>query len=153
MANTYTQFNIHITFAVKGRDNILTTNFREDLFRYIAGILKNIGHYPLAVNGYKDHVHVFFELSPKNNISDIVREIKANSSRWINDNKFVPGKFSWQEGYAGFSYSRSQRNTVIQYILNQEKKHSTTTFRQEYLKLLNDFEIDFKDEYVFEFYE
>lgn len=153
MANTYTQLNIHIVFAVKGRENILTKNFRDDLFRYISGILKNTGQYPLAVNGYKDHVHVFFELNPKNSISDIVRDIKANSSKWINENKFVLGRFSWQEGFGVFSYSRSQRNTVIQYILNQEEKHSTTTFREEYLKLLHDFEIEFNDEYVFEFYE
>jgi len=153
MANTYTQFNIHIVFAVKERENVLTQNFRDELFRYITGILKNNEQYPLAVNGYKDHVHVFFELNPKYSVSDIVREIKANSSRWINDNKFILGKFSWQEGYGGFSYSRSQRNTVIQYIMNQEKKHSGTTFRQEYLKLLQDFEIEFKNEYVFDFFE
>jgi len=153
MANTYTQFNIHIVFAVKGRENVLTKNFRNDLFRYISGILKNSAQFPLAVNGYKDHVHVFFELNPKYSISDIVRDIKANSSKWINDNKFVLGKFSWQEGYGGFSYSRSQRNTVIQYIINQEEKHSGITFREEYLKLLHDFEIEFKNEYVFEFYD
>jgi len=153
MANNYTQFNIHIVFAVKGRENILAKNFRNDLFRYISGILRNVDQYPLAVNGYKDHVHVFFELNPKNSISYIVRDIKANSSKWINDNKFVLGKFSWQEGYGGFSYSRSQRDNVIQYIMNQEEKHAGTTFREEYLKLLQKFEIEFKNDYVFEFYE
>ena len=153
MANNYTQFNIHIIFAVKGRENILAKKFRNDLFQYISGILRNINQYPLAVNGYKDHVHVFFELNPKNSISDIVRDIKANSSKWINDNKFVLGKFSWQEGYGGFSYSRSQRDNVIKYIMNQEEKHAVTTFREEYLKLLQKFEIEFKNDYVFEFYE
>jgi REP element-mobilizing transposase RayT len=153
MANTYTQFNIHIVFAVKGRENILSKYFRENLFKYITGIINGLGHYSLAVNGYKDHVHVFFEYNPKYAISDVVRDIKANSSKWINENKFVLGKFSWQEGYGGFSYSRSQRNDVIQYIMNQEEHHQKRTFRDEYLKLLKDFEIEFKNEYVFEFYE
>jgi len=153
MANTYTQFNIHAVFAVKGRQNLLVNKFREDLFRYISGILKNKGQYPLAVNGYKDHVHIFFELNPSSSISDILRDVKANSSKWINENKLVVGKFSWQEGYGGFSYSRSQRDTVINYITNQEKHHSKSTFKEEYLELLRKFEIEFKDEYVFEFYD
>jgi len=152
MANTYTQFNIHIVFAVKGRENILAKNFRDDLFRYISGIINGLGHYSLAVNGYKDHVHVFFEYNPKSSISDVVRDIKANSSKWINENKFVAGKFSWQQGYGGFSYSRSQRAGVIQYIMNQEEHHGKKTFKAEYMKLLHDFEIDFKNEFVFEFY-
>lgn len=153
MANTYTQINIHAVFAVKGRQNLLVDKFREDLFKYISGILKNTGQYPLAVNGYKEHVHIFFELHPSSSISDIMRDVKANSSKWINENSFVVGKFAWQEGYGGFSYSRSQRDNVINYIINQEKHHAKSTFREEYLELLRKFEIDFKDEYVFEFYE
>jgi REP element-mobilizing transposase RayT len=153
MANTYTQINIHAVFAVKGRQNLLSEKYRSDLFRYISGILKNNGQYTLAVNGYKDHVHIFFELNPTSSISDMMREVKANSSKWINDNKLVVGKFSWQEGYGGFSYSRSQRDNVINYITNQETHHAKTTFREEYLELLRKFEIEFRDEYVFEFYE
>jgi len=153
MANTYTQINIHAVFAVKGRQNLLVDKFRNDLFRYIQGILKNQEQFALAVNGYKDHVHIFFELNPKYAISDIMRDVKASSSKWINDNKFVVGKFAWQEGYGGFSYSRSQRDNVINYIVNQENHHKKNTFKDEYLELLRKFEIEFKDEYVFEFYD
>lgn len=153
MANTYTQINIHAVFAVKGRQNLLVDKFRNDLFRYIQGILKNQEQFALAVNGYKDHVHIFFELNPKYGISDIMRDVKASSSKWINDNKFVVGKFAWQEGYGGFSYSRSQRDNVINYIVNQENHHKKNTFKDEYLELLRKFEIEFKDEYVFEFYD
>jgi putative transposase len=153
MANTYTQLNIHVVFAVKGRQNLLTKSIREELFRYISGILNNTGQYALAINGYKDHVHVFFEMQPAMALSDIVRIIKTNSSKWINDNRFIAGKFSWQEGYGGFSYSRSQRDVVINYIMNQEKHHAKNSFKEEYLELLQKFQIEFKDEYVFEFYE
>lgn len=153
MANTYSQINIHCVFAVKGRENIITKNFREDLHKYMHGILKNDSIYPLAIGGWKDHVHVFFELPPSMKISDIMRDLKAVTSKWINDNKLVKGKFQWQEGYGAFSYSRSQRNNVIQYIINQEEHHRIKTFREEYLDMLRKFEIEYKDEYVFEFYE
>ena len=124
MANTYSQLNIQCIFAVKGRNNILLKQFRNQVFQYIFGVLKNINQYPLAVNGYLDHVHVFFELNPSHSISDIMRIVKSNSSKWINENKFIPGKFQWQNGYGTFSYSRSQRNNVIQYIMNQEEHHA-----------------------------
>ena len=99
------------------------------------------------------NVHKFFEMQPTKSLSEIIRIVKANSSKWINDNKFVLGKFSWQEGYGGFSYSRSQRNNVIQYIMKQEEHHKIKTFREEYLELLKIFEIDFDEQYIFEFYE
>ena len=153
MANTYTQLNIHVVFSVRGRENILPAKKRPEIFKYISGILTNIDQYSLAVNGYKDHVHIFFEMQPTKSLSDIVRIVKANSSKWINDNKIIPGNFSWQEGYGGFSYSRSQRNNVIQYIMKQEEHHNKKTFREEYLELLKAFEIDFEEQYVFEFYE
>ena len=153
MANTYTQLNIHVVFAVKGRENILPSEMRQDLFRYISGILTNTNQFSLAVNGYKDHVHIFFEISPIKSVSEIVRIVKANSSKWINDNKLIAGKFSWQEGYGGFSYSRSQRDDVIKYIMKQEDHHSQKTFRVEYLSLLKSFEINFNEAYIFEFYE
>ena len=153
MANTYSQINIQCVFAVKGRENVIDKNFREELWKYMSGILKNNNAFPLAVGGYTDHVHVFFELPPNLNISDLMRDLKANSSKWINENKFAKAKFHWQEGYGAFSYSRSQRHQVINYIINQEKHHSKKTFREEYLELLRNFEIDFKQEYVFEFYD
>ena len=153
MANTYSQINIHCVFAVKGRENLISKEFRDELHRYMSGILKNDNAYPLSVGGWKDHVHVFFELHPDSKISDLMRMLKASSSKWINDNKFVKGKFQWQEGYGAFSYSRSQRNNVINYIMNQEDHHKKQTFREEYLELLTKFEIEFKNEYVFEFYD
>ncbi len=153
MANTYSQINIHCVFAVKGRENIITKIFRDELHKYMSGILRNDNAYPLAVGGWKDHVHVFFELNPNLKIADIMRMLKATSSKWINDNKMVKGKFQWQEGYGAFSYSRSQRNDVINYIMKQEEHHIKKTFKEEYLELLKKFEIEFNDEYLFEFYE
>ena len=153
MANTYTQFNMHIVFSVKGRNNFLSDKLRPELFRYITGIIKQKKHYSLAVNGYKDHVHIFFEYNPSFSVSDLIRDIKSGSSKWINDQKIIVGKFSWQEGYGGFSYSKSQRNSVINYIMNQEQHHKNKTFKEEYLQLLKDFDIEFQNEYVFEFYD
>jgi len=153
MANTYTQLSIHVVFAVKGRESSLHAKMRPELFKYISGILNKTNQFSLAVNGYKDHVHVFFELNPVNSLSEVVRIVKTNSSKWINENNLIPGKFSWQEGYGGFSYSRSQRDTVINYIINQEEHHKQKSFREEYLGILKTFQIDFEEQYVFEFYE
>ena len=153
MANTYTQINIQAVFSVKGRQNLITPYFRDDLFKYLSGILSNNNQFSLAVNGYKDHVHLLFELNPVTSLSDIIRIVKSSSSKWVNENHFVNRKFSWQEGYGAFSYSRSQRDRVINYIMNQEKHHQGKTFRKEYLDLLNKFEIEFKSHYVFEFYD
>jgi putative transposase len=153
MANTYSQINIHCVFAVKGRENIITNTFRNDLHKYMYGILKNDNVFPLAIGGWKDHVHVFFELKPDLKISDLMRMLKATSSKWINDNKLVLGKFQWQEGYGAFSYSRSQRDKVIDYILKQEEHHYRKTFREEYMDMLKKFAVEYKEEYVFEFYD
>lgn len=153
MANSYSQINIHVIIAVKGRERVLTQDYDEVLYKYIAGILKNHDQYTLAINGYLDHVHIFFELKPKTALADLVRVIKSNSSKWINENGFVKGKFQWQKGYAAFSYSRSQRNTVINYIKNQKEHHRKKTFKEEYLELLEKFQIDFDKKYLFEFYD
>ena len=153
MANTYSQVNIHCVFAVKGRENLITKSFKDDLHRYMSGILKNDGSFPLAVNGWLDHVHVFFELPMTMSISDQMRMLKATSSKWINDNKLVKGKFSWQEGYGAFSYAKSQRDVVINYIKNQEEHHQKQSFKQEYLELLEKFEIPYDERYIFEFYD
>ena len=153
MANTFTQMNVHGVFAVKGRENIITMDFRDELHKYIYGILAGIKQYPLAINGWKDHVHIFFEMLPVSNLSDIMQLVKANSSKWINTKKFVRGKFYWQEGYGGFTYSKSQRNEIIKYIMNQEKHHAKQTFREEYMNLLKKFEIKYDEKYLFEFYD
>lgn len=153
MPNTYSQISIQVVFAVKGRENILSEKWRSDLFKYISGIITGKGQIALAVNGWKDHVHTFFGLEPSVAISDVVRDIKSNSSKWINDNHFVKGKFQWQSGFGAFSYSRSQRDDVINYIARQEQHHATKTFKEEYLEMLKRAEIKFSDEYLFEFYD
>lgn len=134
MANTYTQINIHAVFATKGRENFILNSFNNQLFQYISGILKNINQFPLAVNGHKDHVHVFFELKSTDSVSNVLQILKTNSSKWINESKFLKGKFNWQNGYGAFSYSKSQRNDVIQYIINQEEHHKSKVLK---LNILN----------------
>lgn len=152
MANTFTQLNVHCVFAVKGRENIITRNFRGDLHRYMSGILNNDGAYPIAVGGWKDHVHVFFELPPALAVSKVIQMLKATSSKWINDHRLVHGRFSWQEGYGAFSHSRSQRDQVIRYIMEQEKHHAQRPFREEYLDMLRQNDIKYDEAYLFDFY-
>ena len=153
MANTYTQINVHVVFAVKGRENVIHGELMDQICKYMHGILVNLKQFPLAIGGYKNHVHLFFELNPDTGLSDIVEKTKSNTSKWVNDHKMMMGHFEWQRGYGGFSYSRSQRNKVIKYIMRQEDHHKGKTFREEYMDILNKFEIDFDDKYVFEFYE
>lgn len=153
MANTYTQLNIQAVFVVSRRENLLSDQLRPELFKYIAGILRNRNQFPLAVNGYKDHIHIFFELHPTSSVSEILQIVKSNSSKWINENSFIKGKFNWQVGYGAFTYSHSQRNNVIQYIMNQEKHHMKKSFKVEYLALLKKFEIDFNKTFVFDFFD
>jgi putative transposase len=153
MANTFTQLNVHCVFAVKGRENIITRDFRDDLHRYMSGILTNDDVYPLAVGGWKDHVHVFFELPATMPVSKVMQMLKATSSKWVNDNRLVKGRFSWQEGYGAFSHSRSQRDQVIRYIMEQEKHHAQRPFREEYLEMLRQNDIKYDEAYLFDFYD
>lgn len=153
MANTYTQISIHAIFTVKGRHNLITKTFQNRLHEYITGILKAEKQYPLAVNGWKDHIHIYFELHPSSNVANILKVVKSKSCKWINENQFVLGQFSWQEGYGAFSYAKSQRKTVIKYIMEQEFHHKKKSFQEEYFDLLNKFEIEYNDNYVFEFYD
>lgn len=119
------------------------------MYKYISGIIKNNGHKLLAINGMPDHIHIFTGLNPKVSISDTVRDIKANSSKFINDKKFVTGRFEWQEGFGAFSYSHSQIDSVIKYIKNQEIHHKKRTFKEEYLELLKKFDVVYDERYVF----
>jgi REP element-mobilizing transposase RayT len=151
MANTYSQLTVHVIFAVKHRENILTSKFRPELFKYISGIITNVGAKSLAVGGYTDHVHVLAGIPPVLSVADLVKTIKSNSSKWINENGLVVGKFQWQEGYGAFSCSNDHRNNSIRYIMAQEEHHKKKTFREEYLNLLNEMEVDFDKKYVFEF--
>jgi putative transposase len=153
MSGTFSQIYIQIVFAVKGRENLISNNWKDELHKYIAGIIKGKNQKPIIVNGMPDHIHAFIGLKPSMAISDIVRDIKNNSSNFINEHKFVRGKFSWQEGYGAFSYSHSQVNSVYNYILNQEKHHKKKTFRAEYLEFLKKFEIDYNEKYLFDWIE
>ncbi len=153
MAGTFSQIYIQVVFAVKGRENLIAKTWKDDLHKYIAGIIKGKEQKSIIVNGMPDHIHAFIGLRPAITISDLVRDIKNNSSNFINDNKFVRGKFSWQDGYGAFSYGHSQIDKVYNYILNQEKHHKKKTFREEYLEFLKKFEIKHDDKYLFEWVE
>ena len=149
MANTYTQIYIHVVFAVQERACLIKSEWREELFKYIAGILKNQGIKLIAIGGVEDHIHILFGLNPKIALSDLVRDVKANSSKLINEKGFVRGKFYWQEGFGAFSYSRSQIDTVAKYVLNQEKHHANKSFKAEYIDLLDRFNVDYDERYLF----
>ncbi|MFD2034221.1 IS200/IS605 family transposase [Belliella marina] len=153
MPNTYTQIYIQIVFAVKGRQYLISKNKREELHKYITGIVQNRGHKMLSIFAMPDHVHLLVGLKPNISISDLVRDIKSGSSKHINDNNWVVGKFNWQEGYGAFSYSKSQIDNVVKYILNQEEHHKTRTFKEEYIDFLVKFEIEYDEKYLFEWIE
>lgn len=149
MANTYTQIHIQAVFAVQNRDCIIKNEWKDELYKYITGIVQQNKHKLLAINGQPDHIHILIGLRPSQSISDLIQDVKANSSKWINERQFIKSKFSWQEGYGAFSYSKSDIYQVINYIHNQESHHSKRTFIQEYNDLLQEFEIDYDEKYVF----
>jgi putative transposase len=153
MAGTYSQIYIQVVFAVKGRGNFLLNPWRDEVFKYISGIIKGKGQKPIIVNGVKNHVHLFIGLKPSMAASDLIRDVKNNSANFINDSKFLKGKFSWQEGFGSFSYSHSQIEQVYNYISHQEEHHKQKTFREEYLDFLRKFEIDYDDRYLFDWEE
>ncbi|MFH6992315.1 IS200/IS605 family transposase [Flavobacterium sp. FlaQc-48] len=149
MANTYTQIHIHFVFAVKFRQAIINKEWKEELYKYIAGIIKNNNHKLLAINGVSDHVHILIGIRPAQSISELMKNIKQDSSKWINKSNFLNFHFEWQEGYGAFSYSKSQLASVINYIENQELHHKKKTFREEYINFLEKFEIDYEEKFIF----
>ncbi|MGD9992259.1 MAG: IS200/IS605 family transposase [Salinivirgaceae bacterium] len=149
MSDTYTQIHIHAIFAVQNKISLISKSWEERLHQYITGIIQNHGHKLLAINGMPDHVHILFGMRPVQSLSDLMRDVKGDSSLWINENKFVDGKFSWQEGFGAFSYSKSQIPAVARYIENQELHHKKVTFIEEYRKVLHDFGIEFNEKYIF----
>lgn len=153
MPNTYTQIYIQIVFAVKGREYFIKEPFREELQKYMTGIINNKKQKLCAIHCMPDHTHLLVSMKPDLSISELTRDIKSNSSSFLKDKKFVPELFSWQEGFGAFSYSKSQAPNVVNYILNQPEHHSRKTFRQEYMKFLEKFEIDFNPKYLFDFYD
>lgn len=150
MANTYSQIYIQIVFAVKGHENLIKKENREELHKFITGIVSNREQKLLAIFAMPDHVHILIGIKPNITISDVVRDIKAGSSKFINDSKWINGKFNWQEGYGAFSYSKSQLDNVIKYILNQESHHKKQTFKEEYISFLEKFEIEYDEKYLFQ---
>ncbi len=153
MANTYTQIYIQVVFAVQGRQNLIRPEFKDELYKYIAGIIRNHEQKLLIINGVADHVHLLLGLKPNFALSDLVREIKSNSSKFINEKGWIKGRFNWQEGFGAFSYGHSQLDTIIGYIQNQEIHHERESFQIEYLSLLRKFDVAFKDKYLFDFLE
>ncbi len=153
MANTYSQIYIQIVFTVKGRQNLIKKIHRAELQKYITGIITNRGQKLLSIYAMPDHIHILVSIKPDISISDLTRDIKAGSSKFINENKWINGRFNWQEGFGAFSYSKSQVDRVVKYIENQEKHHKKDTFKEEYIKFLKRFEINYDEKYLFEWVE
>lgn len=149
MANTYTQIHLHIIFAVKYRESIIRDSWKDELYRYITGIVQNNKHKMIAINGMPDHIHLLVGMRPTQSVSELLQDIKGNSSKWINEKKFIKSRFEWQEGYGAFSYSKSQLKNVVTYIENQEEHHRKKTFREEYLDFLKAFEVVFDEKFIF----
>ena len=153
MAHTFSQIYIQTVFAVSGSLSLITSDLKEELHKYITGIVTKQEQKLIRINGMPDHLHILIGLKPALALANLVRDIKSDSSEWVNRWKLARGKFAWQEGYGEFSMGHSQLDRIIQYIANQEKHHSRRSFRDEYLTLLRKFEIEFKEEYVFAFYD
>ena len=150
MANTYTQIHIQSIFAVQSRQSLIQQSWKDELYQYITGIVQNNGHKLLAINGMPDHVHILFGFRPIQSLSDLMKDVKGESSQWVNNKGLVrKGKFSWQEGYGAFSYGKSQLNRVISYIQNQEEHHKKWSFIEEYKGLLDRFGVSYDERYLF----
>jgi REP element-mobilizing transposase RayT len=150
MANTYTQLFVQIIFAVKGRNNLISDTHRDELEKYICGIISDTKSKMLALYCNPDHMHIFLGIHPSDSVSDTVMKIKANSSRFINEKKWMAGLFYWQEGYGAFTYSKSQVNSVIKYVLNQKEHHKKKTFKEEYVEFLKEYDVQYNEQYLFE---
>ena len=153
MPNTYSQIYIQIVFAVKGRQNFIKESFREEIQKYMSGIINNKKQKLYAIYCMPDHVHLLVSIKPDIAISDLVRDIKANTTSFIKEKGFVNEAFSWQQGFGAFSYSKSQTEKVVNYILNQPIHHKKKSFREEYHEFLENYDIAFDEKYVFEFYD
>jgi len=149
MANTYTQIHIQAIWAVQNRDCLIGKEWKEELYKYITGIIQNKGHKMLQINGVEDHLHMFFGMRPKEALSDLMKIVKQESTKWINEKGVLRAKFSWQEGFGGFSYAKSQVPQVIRYVQNQEEHHKKTTFIEEYIEFLDAFEVEYDERYIF----
>jgi REP element-mobilizing transposase RayT len=150
MAGTYTQLYIQVILVVKHRKKIIDKSWREELNKYIAGIITGKNQKPFIVNGVADHIHCLIGIKPNIAISDLVRDIKNNSSKYINDHGYLKERFQWQSGYSAFSYSKSDITNVYKYILNQETHHERKSLEKEYIGLLREFDIEYDPKYLFD---
>jgi REP element-mobilizing transposase RayT len=150
---TFTQLYEQLVFAVRFRECLLNRSKQIVVFSYISGILKNLKHKSLIVSGYSDHVHIFYGRNPSISTSDTVSAIKKSSAWFVNEQKWFPGKFQWQDGYGAFSYSRSQVGDVYNYVAKQEEHHRAKRFKDEYVEMLKMEQIEFDERYLFEFFE
>jgi REP element-mobilizing transposase RayT len=149
MANTYTQLCVHFVFAVKFREGVISKHWKDKLYAYITGIVKAKEHKLLVINGMPDHVHILIDINPNQSISELAKDIKANSSKWVNMNRFVRGRFEWQHGYGAFVVSHDHKKNTIKYIENQELHHQVNTFRSEFIQCLDELNIQFDSRYIF----
>ena len=149
----FTQLYVHIIFAVKYRSRILTKEIRPTIYTYMSGIIAARKNKAIIINGVSDHIHILVGLNPNEKVSDIVANLKRSTTLYINENKLVRGLFKWQDGYGAFSYSKSQLDKVYKYISNQERHHKRKTFKEEYVELLDRFEVKYDRKYLFDFFE
>jgi len=149
MANTYTQIHIQAVFVVQNRQSLIDKIWEDELYKYITGIVQNHGHKMLQINGMPDHVHLLIGMRPTQSLSDLMKIVKGDSSKWINKKGLQQHRFSWQSGYGAFSYSKSDVSKVIQYIKNQKLHHKTKTFQAEYLELLKSNDVEYDERYIF----
>ena len=149
MANTYTQLYIHFVFAVQNRLSLIDPKWEENLYGYITGVVEQRKHKMMVIKGVPDHVHAFVSMHPNETVSDLMYHVKRSSSLWINDNQLCMGKFSWQEGFGSFSYGKSQTASLIKYIEKQREHHKKRSFRDEYLDILQKFDVDYDEQYIF----
>ena len=149
MPNTYVKMYVQTVFAVKYRQALIKNDFKKELFAVIGNLINETGCKTIIVNGVEDHVHCFFILKPTESLSNVMKSVKAKSSKWLNEMHYLDQRFEWQKGYGAFSYGKSQVNDVINYINNQEKHHHKKSFKEEYIEFLTKFDIDFNQEYIF----
>ena len=149
MANTYSQIYLHFVFAVQNRMSLIKPKWKSELYKYMSGIVTNHGHKVYAINGMPDHIHVLVSMNPKQSPSDLMHDVKRNSSLWINENHLTVGKFSWQDGFGVFSYGKLQISDIASYIENQEGHHGTRSFLEEYIEFLKLFEIEYDERYIY----
>ncbi|WP_373493011.1 IS200/IS605 family transposase [Aquiflexum sp.] len=153
MVGTFSKIYIQVVFAVQGRNSLIQSNWEEELYKYITGVFKNKDQKLLAINGMPDHIHILIGMKPSCRLSDLVMEVKKASNKFVNEKRFTKYKFKWQDGYGAFSYSHSALDKVIAYINNQKEHHKKITFKEEYIAFLKRFQIEYKDEYLFDWIE